>query len=77
MNPIPGFVAYVRARSGVDIALITVATSVGLWLSSRVVLVAGDHNSLFGVVVGTAAGLLVMACWAVVVWIWFTRGRNG
>lgn len=75
MLPLAEFADYIRARSGADIALATFATAVGLWLCSRIVLVSGSRDSLAGVLGGTVAALLLMGCWCVVVWIWFTRAR--
>lgn len=67
---------YIRSRSGGDIALATFGTAVGLWLCSRLVILGGNRNSLAGVIAGTALALLLMGCWCVVVWLWFTRGRR-
>ncbi len=75
MLPRAGFTAYIRSRSGGDIALATFGTAVGLWLCARLVLIAGIRDSLGGVLAGTVAALLLMGCWSVVVWTWFTRHR--
>lgn len=70
------FVAYVRSRSGEDIAFATLATAIGLWLCSRLVLASGSRNSVAGVVAATAAALLLMLGWCAVAWLWLTRKRR-
>lgn len=57
-------------------ALLTFGTAVGLWLAGRLVLISGARGSLAGVLLLTVAALLLMVCWSVAVWLWFTRPRE-
>lgn len=70
------FIAYVRSRSGEDMALATLGTAVGLWLCSRLVLASGSRNSLAGVIAATTVALLLMLGWCAVAWFWLTRSRR-
>ncbi|MGI8510848.1 MAG: hypothetical protein ACR2MQ_16185 [Gemmatimonadaceae bacterium] len=70
------FVAYIRSRSGEDIALATLGTALGLWLCSRLVLASGSRNSVAGVVAATAMALVLMLVWCAVSWLWITRRRR-
>lgn len=69
-------VQLIRRRSGGDIALLTFATAIGLWLCSRLVIIAGVRGSVAGVVTVTIAALVLMAAWGAAVSIWFTRNRK-
>lgn len=57
-------------------ALATLATALGLWLCSRLVLASGSRNSLAGVVAATIMALLLMLGWCAVAWLWLTRDRR-
>lgn len=70
------FTAFVRSRSGEDVALATLAAALGLWLCSRLVLASGDRDSVVGVVAGTVMALLLMLCWCALAWLWITRNRR-
>lgn len=72
----PRVAAYIRSRSGEDMALATLGAALGLWLCSRLVLASGSRNSLAGVVAATVMALLLMLGWCAVAWLWLTRNRR-